>query len=64
MEEKFKAYRAYDYTLSSKWQLYLSNVFPIPSPALVEKLRRKWYRDNIDKTFDISYDPVAHEEQK
>ncbi len=55
MEEKYKAYRKFDWTLSEKWQIYFSNLYPTPSRDRVEKLRLKWYRDNVDKEFDINY---------
>ncbi len=59
METKFKEYRKYDWTLSEKWQSYLNNIFPTPSRELLEKKRRKWYKDNIDKEFDVTYEPPA-----
>ena len=55
MEEKYKAYRKFDWSLSEKWQIYFSNLYPTPSRDRVEKLRLKWYRDNVDKDFDINY---------
>ena len=57
MEQKFREYRKFDWTLNDKWQTYLNNIFPTPSRERLEKIRRKWYRDNIDKDFDLSYDP-------
>lgn len=59
MEEKFKAYRSFDWTLNNKWQLYLSNLYPVPPRDRLEKIRKKWYRDNIDKEFDLNYEPPA-----
>ena len=57
MEQKFKEYRKFDWTLNSKWQTYLDNIFPTPSRERLEKIRRKWYRDNVDKEFDLAYEP-------
>jgi hypothetical protein len=59
MEQKFKEYRKFDWTLNDKWQTYLNNIFPTPSRERLEKIRRKWYRDNVDKEFDLSYEPSA-----
>jgi len=59
MEQKFKEYRKFDWTLNDKWQTYLENIFPTPSRERLEKIRRKWYRDNVDKDFDLSYEPSA-----
>lgn len=59
MEQKFKEYRKFDWTLSDAWQTYLNNIFPTPSRDRLEKIRRKWYRDNQDKQFDITWEPSA-----
>ncbi len=61
MEQKFKQYRSYDWTLSDKWQNYLSNIFPVPPRDRLEKIRRKWYKENVDKEFDVNYNPEANE---
>ncbi len=62
MEQKFKDYRKFDWTLNDKWQSYLNNIFPTPSRERLEKIRRKWYRDNVDKDFDLSYEPSTANE--
>ena len=59
MEDKYSAYQKFDWTLNNKWQLYLSNLYPIPARDRLEILRKRWYRDNIDKEFDISYEPSS-----
>lgn len=59
MDQKFKEYRKFDWTLNDKWQTYLNNIFPTPSRERLEKIRRKWYRDNVDKEFDLSFEPTA-----
>ncbi|CDW87014.1 secy-independent transporter protein [Stylonychia lemnae] len=64
MEEKFKAFRKFDWTLSEKWQLYLSNLYPIPARDRLEKIRKRWYRDNIDKEFDINYEEPSDEQRQ
>lgn len=55
MDQKYREYRKYDWTLSDKWQNYLNNIFPTPPREQLEKIRRKWYKSNIDKDFDINY---------
>lgn len=59
MEQKFKEYRKYDWTLSATWQTYLDNIFPTPTRDRLEKIRRKWYRDKVDKEFDVNYEPAS-----
>lgn len=29
----------------------------MPPLAKLEKIKRKWYRTNVDKEFDVDYDP-------
>ena len=59
MDQKYKEYRKYDWTLSDKWQIYLNNIFPTPPREQLEKIRRKWYKNNVDGDFDINYQPPA-----
>ena len=61
--EKFKSYTDYSWKDNAKWQTYLNNLYPMPSLKLLEKRKRKWYRDNIDKDFDINYDPEEERKQ-
>jgi len=64
MDQKFRDYRKFDWTLNDKWQQYLSNIFPTPSREKLEKMRRKWYRDNVDKDFDLTYEPKEGAEEQ
>ena len=57
MELKWREYKKFDWTLNDKWQQYLSNLYPMPPRELLEKKRKKWYKDNVDKDFDLSYEP-------
>ena len=63
MEEKFKEYRKYDWTLCDKWQKYLTNIYPTPSREKLEKMRKKWYKLNVDKEFDETFEPGTQSEQ-
>ena len=57
MEQKWREYKKFDWTLNDKWQQYLSNLYPVPPRDLLEKKRKRWYKDNIDKDFDIAFEP-------
>ena len=57
MEQKYVEYRKFDWTLNDKWQNYLNNIFPTPPRDRLEKIRKKWYRDNVDKEFDLAFEP-------
>jgi hypothetical protein len=57
MEEKFKAYRNYQWTSDEKWQSYMRNIYPVPPATKFEKMRRRWYQRNVDAAFDIEFEP-------
>lgn len=59
MEQKYKEFEKFDWTLNDKWQTYLNNIFPTPPLDRIKKYRKKWYRDNVDKDFDITWEPSS-----
>ena len=59
MAEKFNTYKRHNWSDDKDWQQYLNNIYPMPSSAKVEKMRRKWYKKNKDPDFDVDYDPDA-----
>ena len=61
MQQKFEQYKNFKWTESEQWQIYYSNITPIPTRQQLEKIKRKWYRNNIDKDFDINYEPSQEE---
>lgn len=62
MEEKYKKFKEYDWVNSKEWQLYYSNIFPIPPVSKIERYKKKFYRNKIDPDFDINYKPPNEEE--
>ena len=54
-EMKESQYKTYDWTQNEKWQSYLNGVYPIPPMARLEKIKRRWYKNNIDKQFDVDF---------
>ena len=57
MEEKYEAFQNYNWTRDQEWQTYLNNLFPTPPMKILQKRKRKWYKEYIDKDFDINYEP-------
>eukprot|EP00026_Physarum_polycephalum_P013505 Phypoly_transcript_13917.p1 GENE.Phypoly_transcript_13917~~Phypoly_transcript_13917.p1 ORF type:complete len:279 (+),score=53.43 Phypoly_transcript_13917:115-951(+) len=55
MEEKQKKYDTFNWENNSEWKSYIESV-TIPDPSqqneIVEKLKRKWYKKNIDPEWD------------
>ena len=46
MDQKYDTYKRYDWQNDKDWQMYLNNIYPIPTRDKVEKIRRKWYKKN------------------
>jgi hypothetical protein len=59
MEERYNRFTEYDFVHSSAWQSYLEALYFNPTLAQVIKLKRKWYKANVDPEFDINFDPSA-----
>lgn len=47
------SFENYDFYSDSKWLSYIDNVFPTPSKEQYDKIKKKWYKNNIDSSFDI-----------
>lgn len=63
MDAKFKAYKDYNFRGNQDWQKYLDALYPTPTMKQLEKRRRKWYRDHIDKDFDPEFEPGEEQKQ-
>ena len=59
MEEKYRKYKGFNWSGDQKWQQYYSNIVPAPPMKQLEKIKRKWYQKNIDKDFDITFNPES-----
>jgi hypothetical protein len=57
MEEKYKAFLAYDWQNSAEWQLYYSNLFPTPPGNKIIIFKKKFYNLKVDPDFDRNYSP-------
>lgn len=49
-------FQTYDFSSNPKWLSYIENVFPTPSKEQYDKIMKKWYKNNIDPSFDIDFD--------
>ena len=54
-EVKETQFKSYDWSTNEKWQSYLKNVYPMPPLNRLEKMKRKWYKNNVDKDFDVDF---------
>lgn len=63
MEDRYKKYQEFDWAKSDEWQSWLRNVYPVPPAAKLQQMRKKWYKRNIDKDFDVDYTPASQDSQ-
>ena len=54
-EHKEAQYKAHNWASDEKWQSYLNGVYPVPPLAKLEKIKRRWYRNNVDKQFEVDF---------
>lgn len=57
--EAERRYRDFDWSRCVEWQSYLSNIFPSPTLAQVQRIRRRWYQRHIDSTLSIDQPPES-----
>lgn len=53
--ESFQKFTNYDFNNNAKWQNYLKNIYPTPTYDKLDKIKRKWYKSEVDSNFDINY---------
>lgn len=53
MEESKTKFQAYDFANSIQWQEYLKNIYPTPTYQKMDYLKQKWYKKNIDPSFEV-----------
>ncbi|BAM40430.1 conserved hypothetical protein [Theileria orientalis strain Shintoku] len=50
LTEAEKKFLAFDWSSSSEWQTYFSNLYPTPDASKLPKFKRTWFRRNVDST--------------
>lgn len=58
MEAKFRNFEKFPWGSDPKWQEYLSNLYPVPAADKMPRIKRKFYKQHIDKDFDIEWRPA------
>eukprot|EP00743_Colponemidia_sp_Colp-15_P002381 GILK01002580.1.p1 GENE.GILK01002580.1~~GILK01002580.1.p1 ORF type:complete len:232 (-),score=37.13 GILK01002580.1:175-870(-) len=48
-----EAFLAFDFSADARWQTYFSNLYPTPPMKLVNKYKKKWYKANVDPSFNV-----------
>jgi hypothetical protein len=49
-------FKKYNFEKDESFQKYVENIFPQPSGIVREKIKRKYYKSQINNNFDINYD--------
>lgn len=57
-EQKFANF---DFSSDVAWQEHYNNLFPTPSHNQIGKIKRKWFKKNIDSSLEIETAPAAEE---
>lgn len=60
MADSVIQYKAFNFFSNSHFVAYFENIFPTPNMKQLEKIKRKWYKSNIDPNFDINYDNMEY----
>lgn len=57
MEAKYKRFLEYDFEKSKGWKQFLKHLPLNPAKEQIPLFKRKWYKDNIDREFNVDYTP-------
>lgn len=54
-----RGFENFDFSKSSEWLSYYENIFPLPEPARLLKIKQKWYKDHVDSTYNANPAPPS-----
>ncbi|CAK9047212.1 unnamed protein product [Durusdinium trenchii] len=57
MAEAYAEFLSFDWG-DERWRAYLNGLYPPPNQEQIAKFKKKWYKKNIDVSFDESYEPA------
>ena len=63
MQKKYEEFEKFNWS-NPKWQLFLANLYPTPQYKQLMKFKKKFYQKEIDKDFDVNYDPDVNQNQE
>ena len=59
MEEKYKAFQAYQFENNEAFRRYIDGIEPPPALSRIPFYKKKFYKLKVDPEFDLNYDPAA-----
>lgn len=54
--EQIQRYKDFDIIADNRWKAYINTVYPAPNLEQLDKLKKKWYKNNVDSEFDVNAD--------
>ncbi|KAM3126807.1 hypothetical protein pb186bvf_021081 [Paramecium bursaria] len=61
--QSYQKFLQFNFTNNQSWKEYVSEIDPSVPKERIEKLKKVWYKDNIDPNFDLDYQPGPHQHQ-
>jgi hypothetical protein len=55
-EETINKFKEYDFSGDARWQDYLKAIYPMPPIDKLNKMKKRWYKNNVDQEFDPEAD--------
>lgn len=55
-QETINKFKEYQFSGDERWQDYLKGLYPMPPMDKLNKLKKKWYKNNVDQEFDPEVD--------
>jgi len=56
--EGYAKFLEFDWS-DERWRTYLNGLYPPPEQEQIAKFKKKWYKKNVDSSFDESYEPPS-----
>jgi hypothetical protein len=56
-EARYRRYTQFDFAASNAWQQYFNNITPVPPPQRLDRIKKQWYKRNVDPSFDSDWVP-------
>ena len=64
MNIKYKEFENFDFGSNQQWKTFYKKISPQPSKSELLKLKKKFYKEKIDPSFDINYNPEKEQVNK
>lgn len=56
LTQSLRNYQKYNFSTDPNYATYIDKFFPTPTGHQLEMKKRKYYKEKIDKEFDVNYD--------